>query len=247
MKSPLRAGLWMAALGLFALAAWSLTVWMTRPGPGADQARAGEAAKPAEPPMVVSMRKTDPGEEFFRGGWYDKAIAFWTESAAKGDLLAAHRLGVEYLDGKPGVVTRDVVKALEYHTAAAKSGDARSMFDIGTIHEFGMGVPKSLPEAFKWYKRSADYGHAQGQYNAGTMLEVGEGLEPDPVEAYKYFKLAAAQGFNGVPYDNRRNKVDSNMPTPVEALERKLTPEQKAEGEKKVAAFKALAGELKLD
>ena len=93
---------------------------------------------------IVASRKTDPGAEYYRQGRYDLAIAFWTKAAAAGDALAAHELGVEYMDGKPWVVPRDYNKARQYHLQAAAAGDPRSMFDIGSMYEAGMGVSNVL-------------------------------------------------------------------------------------------------------
>jgi len=55
----------------------------------------------------------------------------------KGDAGAARHLGVEYMDGKKNVVERDFEKARKFHLQAAQGGDARSMFDLGTIYEQG--------------------------------------------------------------------------------------------------------------
>ncbi|MBI1211187.1 MAG: hypothetical protein GC190_06965 [Alphaproteobacteria bacterium] len=194
---------------------------------------------------VVSVRKTDPGREYYRQGRYDLAIAYWTKAADSGDALAAHELAVEYMDGKPWVVPVDYAKARKYHLQAAAAGDPRSMFDLGSMYEFGMGVTKDLRQAAVWYGHAADYGHAQGAYNLATMLESGEAGHQDLVEAYKYYKIAADHGFDGVPYDNQHLRIDRNAPSPLELLARKLTPEQVAEGTRRAEAFKILSGPLK--
>ena len=195
---------------------------------------------------IVSQRQTDPGQEYYRQGRYDLAIAFWTKAAAAGDALAAHQLGVEYMDGKPWVVPRDYDKARKYHLQAAGGGDPRSMFDIGSMYEFGMGVTSDLRQAAVWYSHSADYGFAEGQYNLGTMLESGEAGRKDEVEAYKYYLLAAAGGFTGVPYDNQRLRINRDAPTPAELLARRLSPAQISDASARAKAFKVIAGPLKL-
>lgn len=203
-----------------------------------------EAAATGQLP-VVSERRTDQGEEYYREGRYDLAIAFWTRAADAGDSLAAHELAVEYMDGKPWVVQRDYDKARKYHLQAALAGDPRSMFDLGSMYEFGMGVAVDLRQAAVWYRHAADYGHAQGAYNLGTMLESGEAGQQDLVEAYKYYKVAADNGFAGVPYDNQRLRINRDAPTPLELIARKMTPEQITEANKRAQAFKILSGPLK--
>lgn len=195
-------------------------------------------------PMGQSKDPKDPGEKMFRNGLYPEALAYWEKEAAKGNAQAAHRLGEEYLDGKPGVAQRDVDKAFKYHMQAAMAGNALSMFDLGSMHEFGQGTARNIAEAARWYGHSARYGLAQGQYNYATMLERGEGIAADEVEAYKFFVLAARGGFTGIPYDSQHFRVDSNAPTPAEEMQRRLTAAQVAEGRARADAFKAQTGPL---
>ncbi len=196
-------------------------------------------------PMGTSTDLKDPGEQHYRHGRYPEAIAYWTEQAAKGNVQAAHRLGVEYMDGKPGVVQRDLEKAMKYHRQAAVGGNALSMFDVGTLFEHGMGVTKDIAQAARWYGHSARYGLAQGQYNFATMLESGEGVTKDEIEAYKFFILAARGGFTGVPYDNTNLTIDRNAPTPTEVMQQRLTTAQLNEGRARADAFRPESGPLK--
>jgi TPR repeat protein len=196
-------------------------------------------------PLGRSRDPNDPGEIHFRHGRYPEAIAYWTAEAAKGNPQAAHRLGVEYQDGKPGVVQRDYAKAMQYHRQAALAGNALSMFDLGSIYEHGLGIPKDIVQSAVWYGHSARYGLAQGQYNFATMLETGDGIAQDMIEAYKFFILAARGGFTGVPYDRRRYLIDKNAPLPTQLLEQKLSREQVAEGRQRADAFQRQIGPLK--
>ncbi len=195
-------------------------------------------------PLGEARDRRDTGEQHYIQGRYPEAIEFWIDAAAKGSAYAAHRLGVEYMDGKPGVVSRDYAKAVQYHTQAAKMGIALSMFDLGSLNESGSGVEKSLPMAAKWYGHSADYGLAQGQYNFATMLELGDGIAKDDVEALKFFILAARGGFSGVPFNPQSKKIDQGAATPAQSLEQRITKEQAAEGRARADAFKAASGPL---
>lgn len=197
-------------------------------------------------PMGQSKDPNDPIEKMFRRGLYPEAIAAWEVEAKKGNAQAAHRLGVEYQDGKPGVVERDYVKAMAYHRQAAMAGNALSMFDLGSMYEYGFGVDKNIGEAARWYGHSAQYGLAQGQYNYATMLERGDGVAADEVEAYKFFVLAARGGFTGIPYDSQRYRVDQNAATPAEEMQRRLTAAQVADGRARADAFKAQTGPLSI-
>ena len=204
-------------------------------------------APPLKNPQGDEIDPNDPGMKDFKQGRYPEAVAFWLRQADAGDEGAAHKLGVEYMDGKPWVLPRDYAKALKYHRQAAAAGNALSMFDVGSIYEYGYGVPKDIAVAAKWYGYSAQYGLAQGQYNYATMLEAGEGVAKDEVEAYKFYVLAARGGFDGVPYDNEKLRIDQNAPRPTELLQRRLSRQQINDGKARADAFKPQSGPLKVD
>lgn len=202
-------------------------------------------------PMGQSRDPNDPGEEHYRQGRYPEALAYWTAEAAKGNPQAAHRLGVEFMDGKGGVVPGctqsrcpDFEKAMKYHRQAALAGNPLSMFDIGSMFEFGLGRPADIGLAARWYGHAADYGLAQGQHNYATMLEAGEGVQQNLVEAYKFFVLAARGGFTGIPYNNKSFRIDRDAPLPTDLLRAKMTPQQVEEGKELADKFKPLTGPL---
>lgn len=233
-----------AAVSAVAIAVVVGVVFLS-PKKQADSASIGPTEAAAlEHPFGELRDKKDIGEDHYRMGRYPEAIAYWTEAAAKGNAYAAHRLGVEYMDGKPGVVTRDYEKARTYHTQAAKLGFALSMFDLGSINEFGFGVEKNLPVAARWYRHAAEYGLAQGQYNFATMLESGDGVTADVVEALKFYILAARNGFAGVPFDARSNQIDQMRATPLETLRGRLSKEQAEEALSRADKFVAATGPL---
>ena len=183
------------------------------------------------------------GADLYRRGLYPEALAWWTEQAAKGDIESARRLGVEYMDGKRGVIERDFAKAHQYHLQAAMGGERRSMMDLGTISENGYGVPASLPEAARWYGWAAKYGFGPAQYNFALMLETGDGGRTDLVEAYMWYILGAMEGFKMLP----ESKFDLMKPPPdsaMGALSPKLTPAQRAEAHARAKAFKPMSGPL---
>jgi len=189
--------------------------------------------------------KRSEGEDLYRRGYYSEAIAWWTAEAAKGDVEAARRLGVEYMDGKGNVVQRDYEKARQYHMQAARGGERRSMFDLGTMYEHALGVEQNLTTAAGWYEWSAKYGFAQGQYNFATMLDSGDGGRKDEVEAYMYYLLAAAQGVGGLPpLDRKTGRLAQDGDTPIQQLARRMTQAQIAEAAVRAKAFKAMSGPM---
>ena len=236
----------MIGLGAAAIAALIAGVVFFTPQMGTHSATVAPTSAEAAlaDPFGEKRDRKDAGEQHYIHGRYPEAIAYWTDAAAKGNAYAAHRLGVEYMDGKPGVVARDYSKSRDYHTQAARLGFALSMFDLGSINEYGFGVEKSLTVAAKWYGHAANYGLAQGQYNFATMLESGDGVPKDEVEALKFFILGARGGFSGVPFNSQNNKIDQAAATPAEALQQRLTKEQVAEGHARADQFHAASGPL---
>lgn len=198
--------------------------------------------------LIAQAEQTAPvprteGDDLYRRGLYPEAIAWWTERAAQGDIEAARRLGVEYMDGKPNVVQRDFAKARQYHLQAAMGGERRSMMDLGTIYDNGYGVPENLAEAARWYLWGARYGHGPAMYNTALMLETGDAGRTDLVESYMWYILGAKEGFKMLPetkFDIMNPPADSAMG----ALHGKLTPAQRAEAHARAKTFKPMTGPL---
>ena len=71
----------------------------------------------------------------------------------------------------------------------------------------------------QWFRKAADQGNALAQANLGVMYADGRGVVKDEVEAYKWYLLSGAQG-------------NANAKKGIEIIERVLTPQQRAEGQK---------------
>jgi TPR repeat protein len=184
-----------------------------------------------------SSEPKEEGERLFRNGLYPEALAYWRQKAEAGDRWAAYRLGVELLDGKPNVVTRDVVEGAKFMLQSAKSNEPRAQFEMGSLYEYGNGVPADLATASEWYRKAAERGYPQAQYNYATMLESGDGVLADQIEALKYYTLAAEQGFASPPVD-AMGRVDNNAPTALDRLRMTMAPKDVREAEQRAAAFK---------
>lgn len=189
--------------------------------------------------MAAPAQSAEEGEKLFRNGLYPEALAFWRQKAEAGDRWAAYRLGVELLDGKPNVVSRDVVEGAKFMLQAAKANEARAQFEMGTLYEYGTGVPADLASAAEWYRKAAERGLPQAQYNYATMLETGEGTLEDRVEALKFYTLAAEQGFASPPVDEM-GRVDNSAATALDRLRVSMAAKDVREAEERAAAFEAI-------
>ena len=65
---------------------------------------------------------------------------------------------------------------------------------LGTLYEFGNGVPKNHKTSYDWYKRAADQGDAQAETCVGVNLEHGKGVSQNSAEAARWYLRAAIQG-----------------------------------------------------
>ena len=117
------------------------------------------------------------------------------------------------------------LKDFQETKAKAEKGDAAAQYFLGNMYRTGQGVAKDEVEAVKWYRKAADQGNAFAQNNLGVMYANGLGVEEDDVEAYKWFLLSGAQGT-----EQAKEKI------PI--IEKSLTPEQRAQGEKLAREFK---------
>jgi localization factor PodJL len=77
---------------------------------------------------------------------------------------------------------------------AAKSADARALFEIGRRFAENGADATALGTAFDWFDASAQTGFAPAQYRIGNMLEKGMGTAADPVAAKMWYQMAAEQG-----------------------------------------------------
>lgn len=188
---------------------------------------------------TAALMSPAAGDDLFRRGLYPEALEAWRVAAEAGDRVAAYRLGVEYLDGKPNVVARDYAEGAKWIRMAAVANEPRAQFEMGSLYEYGNGVRASVAEAAQWYLRAAERNHPQGQYNIATMLETGEGIAQDRIEALKFYTLAAHQGFRGIPMDDQ-GRVDPAAPDPLLNLRQSMPVSDVEEAEKRAAAFQPI-------
>ncbi len=83
--------------------------------------------------------------------------------------------------------------AKEFRDGAEK-GEADCQFNLGLMHEKGMGMAKDEKEAIVWYRKAAEQGNANAQFNLGVLFENGRGCEVDFAQANQWYRKAAVQG-----------------------------------------------------
>ena len=88
----------------------------------------------------------------------------------------------------------DYKKAAKLYRPLAEKGDAEAQLILGSMYDFGLGVPQDYKEAVKWYRLAAEQGNARAQSKLGAMYDIGLGVPRDYKERGKWCRLAAEQG-----------------------------------------------------
>ena len=144
--------------------------------------------------------------------------------AEKGDATAQNKVAIRYRLGFPGVI-QDDAEAEKWFRKSADQGNAEGQDGLGFCYRYGLGVTKNDVEAVKWYRKAAEQGYDVAQYNLGYMYYDGEGAPKDYVQSYKWQLLATSHG----------NESAKKL---VSFLEKNMTLEQIAEGQKLAREFK---------
>lgn len=84
----------------------------------------------------------------------------------------------------------DYQGALDVWTPLAEAGDVNMQLLVGSIHDFGQGVPQDDAEAAKWYQMAAERGSAKAQYQLGALYTRSAQVK-DPKQGYTWLTIAA--------------------------------------------------------
>jgi TPR repeat protein len=76
----------------------------------------------------------------------------------------------------------------------AESGDPTAQYNLGVLHQGGLGTKRARKVAAGWFRKSADQGYTEAAFALGMMHGAGKGALFDPVEAYVWFWVASKKG-----------------------------------------------------
>ena len=101
----------------------------------------------------------------------------------------------------------------------------------------GQGVPENNVEAVKWYRKAAEQGDIIAQSSLSSMYFYGEGVPENNIEAYAWALLAKGRWDEvaGGLMDEEVDEVTGELSESLETLEKRLTAEQRAEGQARAA------------
>jgi TPR repeat protein len=155
----------------------------------------------------------------------------------------------------------DFPEAFRQFMPAAEHGNPAAQHRIGVMYALGQGVEQDYAEATRWFRKAAEQGHGEAQFSMGLRYFLGQSVAQDDKEAARWFRLAAEQGIGmaasvlaelyakgrDVPQDFVQAYMwlsvagDQIEPTQVSVtlsdLEKKLTPDQLAEAQRRAKEF----------
>jgi hypothetical protein len=126
---------------------------------------------------------------FFAGREIFKQIIFITCFAVS---TASSAWASDYQEGLSAYIDGDFDLARQHWLAAAHAKDARSMFNLGLLHEKNKLLVSSNDDAVNWYRLAADNGYAPASYHLAKRM-LGRGGSDD--EAVALIQRAADQGY----------------------------------------------------
>ena len=75
----------------------------------------------------------------------------------------------DFQKGVAAFMSGDYATALREFQPLAKQGDADAQFNLGTMYEYGRGVPKNYKTAVKWYRLAAEQGNVYAHNNLDQL------------------------------------------------------------------------------
>ena len=96
------------------------------------------------------------------------ALPILRRAAARGSVPALRAIGLIYLRGE-GDTPQDLAQAVRWFHAAARQGDAESMYVLGVMYRRGYAVEANQAEAVTWLQRAADAGYTRASAVLSAM------------------------------------------------------------------------------
>lgn len=179
-----------------------------------------------------------------------RAAAYYRQ-AAKLDLPAAQVALAQLLEAGDTGVRQDPAQALAWYTAAARHAHPDALFALARAADLGQGRKADPEAALDLYKRAALAGHPGAMTALGTYFYEGKQVAKDPVAARRWFEQAAKRSDADGMVDLAAMQIrgeggDKDLvqawvwlkraaalrhqaaPTAVAALERRMTPAERA-------------------
>ncbi len=98
-------------------------------------------------------------------------------------------------EGVAAYQRKDYPTAIKEWRPLAEQGNDRAQYNLGAMHEGGLGVAQDYEQALHWYRKAAAQGNPMAQNNLGQMHQKGWGVSRSYQEAARWYQKAAEQGY----------------------------------------------------
>ena len=134
-----------------------------------------------------------------------KAVDWWQRAARGGHVRAMHNLALAHIAGIPdetksGHAVQDYGAALAWLEKAAERDFPNSLYSLGKMYQYGLGVKQDDARAASLFMKSAEQGFVRAQYNLAKAYRDGAGVKRSTDESLRWFLAAAEGGYAKAQY-----------------------------------------------
>jgi uncharacterized protein len=133
-----------------------------------------------------------------------KAVDWWKRAAEGGHVRAMHNLALAHIAGIPdkktGHTVQDYDAALTWLGKAAEKDFPNSLYSLGKMYQYGLGVKQDDARAASLFMKSAEQGFVRAQYNLAKAYRDGAGVKRNTDESLRWFLAAAEGGYAKAQY-----------------------------------------------
>ena len=148
---------------------------------------------------VDLLNKAADNNDAFAVGWRlsknqktNEALPYYETAASGNNPIAMYYAGMYLIHGYGGIV-KDVIKGVEYLTAAANCNNELALVKLAQMYESGEGVVRDDKKALALYFRAAQEGNLDAMSKAGTYLITADDKEA-AAKGFMYLETAANAG-----------------------------------------------------
>ncbi len=169
------------------------------------------------------------------------------DEAKKGNPLAEHALGLEYLLGQG--FPADTAKAVYWINKAASTKLPPACFNMGLLYNYGIGVAWDPFHAYDYFKCAAELGMPEAEYVFGVLHSSSLIVNRNLTETYKWVKLSAEQNYKpaiktlkelqkmNIDFDNKTSADNIDTTKKTSKSEYVLADENLVQDEYKLETF----------
>lgn len=140
----------------------------------------------------AALKQYQSGQVFYFFRDFENAIKKWEPLLALNYPEAQASMGWLYQAGLG--VSKNLDKARELYTKAARQNNAIAQNNLGVMYENGLSTQVDLEKAIYWYEQSADKGYRYGQYNFANLMLTHKKANAENSKVRQMLSLASDQG-----------------------------------------------------